>query len=531
MFLFLLNKLFNRPATVALLLLAFTSVQGQIPSYTWSTVRMGGGGANPGIIAHPKVQNLYYMRTDVGTPYRWDHTSQRWVGLLHWVPESEWWRGAASALAIDPGDNTGNTVYVVVGKYNYAGDGDCFKSTDRGQTWTRTGLAVKSGANQDQLAGERLAVDPNNGSIVMYTSRENGTWRSTNAASSSMSWTKIDTLNGMFVQFDKSSGTVSNPTRTKTIYIGVAGQGVYRSTDGGSSFSKLSGSPANPRRAAISTTGVLYITHDAGVAKLSGTTWSNVSPSSEAYSAIAINPSDDNELVASVHKYSHGLDMYRSGNGGSSWTKFTKQRDVSECPWSPGWHFASSTFAFAWDPFNGDRVWFTDWYNAWETTDIWASTVTFKARAAGHENLVTTGMLASPPSGSNLLYSSTADVGGMDHSSLTEPPASLPWAKGMTEGSVTTGVAFQETNPSFVVRVARQGWNGVGRGAYSTDAGSTYTNFASIPGPGGKVAVSAGSETIVWATQGGKVYYSTNRGSAWTESAGAPSSVVGGSGV
>jgi hypothetical protein len=489
--------------------------------YNWNTLRVGGGGAVPGMIAHPQVQNLYYARTDVGNCYRWDATNQKWIGLLNSVKNSEWWRGAAADIAIDPSDASGNTVYITVGKYDWAGTGGVWKSTDRGANWTRLSLNITVGSNQDQTVGQRMAINPSNSSVVILTTKANGTQRSTNGGAS---WSQVSTTNGRFVVFD--------PTNNNIVYLGHA-TGVMKSTDGGATFSAMSGAPSAVRRASMHSNGVMYVSTETSVNKWNGSTWTAITPGgTSVYGAIAVNPQNVNQVIVSKHAWSHGLDMYRTTDGGANWTLITKSRDVTEVPWSPSYHFASATFEFCWDPFNQTHVWFSDWYNTWETNDPWASTVVWKARSVGHEEMVTVGALACPPSGNNLLLSGVADIGGFDHTSLTNPPSQNIWGAGVGSGYLTTGVAFQETNTNYIARVGRNGWNGSGWGAYSTNGGTSYTAFSSAAGAGGRIAISANSTTLVWATQGGKVYYSTNNGSSWTVTSGLPTGgIIGGSDV
>ena len=84
-------------------------------TYTWKTVRVGGGGATTSIQAHPKVQNLFFITTDVGTPYRWNEAKQCWEGLFYKPTPGKENRYAAARLAFDPSDATGNILYATTG--------------------------------------------------------------------------------------------------------------------------------------------------------------------------------------------------------------------------------------------------------------------------------------------------------------------------------------------------------------------------------------------------------------------------------
>ena len=85
-------------------------------------------------------------------------------------------------MAIDP--NNPNNLYALVGQYTGT-DGDVLYSTNAGQTWSQTALSFYVGGNLNGRAtGERIAVDPNDSSIVFLGSNANGLWESTNSGHS-----------------------------------------------------------------------------------------------------------------------------------------------------------------------------------------------------------------------------------------------------------------------------------------------------------------------------------------------------------
>jgi hypothetical protein len=507
-------------------------------SYTWNPVRIGGGGATTSIQAHPRVKNLYFITTDVGTPYRWNAAEQRWEGMLYKNTAAGWDnRSAAARLAIDPGDVTGNTIYITTGGF-WTVDGTVLKSVDRGNTWGDCQILLDVSPNKEQGAGQRIAVDPLNRNVVYVTTRAgktpdsptNGTFMS-NKGGAPGSWTKVNDLCGSFLQFDAVGGTVNGVTRV--IYLGCA-DGMYRSTDGGATFALLPDGPAKLNKASIHPrSGLLYVTSGQGLFKWNGAKWTDITPPTPGnYSAVAVNPNNQDQVVASSGSFSpYRFIHYRSKDGGKTWTQMPIDPDLSEAPW-----FATSlgqaTSTFCWDPFNPKTVWFTDFFFASQTTDIWASPrVMWKPRAAGHEETVSTGTLLCPPSGANLLHSSMADVGGWDHTSLTTPPAVgmmkfFPWTPKREWGNLS-GVAVQETNPNFIARVGRAGWSGPGYCGYSTDGGKTYTIWDSpADAAGGRIAISATSETMVWVTQQKGSYRSTDRGVTWTPITTLPNGII-----
>jgi uncharacterized protein YjdB len=554
------NDMMKRTIRMMILLIALTGALNFFASaqtYNWRPVRIGGGGNVTSIKAHPKVPNLYFITTDVGTPYRWNHAAQKWEDLMWYdkMPTTYWnWEAAAKCgdLAFDPSDATGNILYAThqTGKGTVPGGGTSpgtiMKSVDRGATWTDCELRVTVLPNSDQTFTDRLAVDPNNSNVVYVTTRANGTHKST-AAGAVGSWTKVnttlpDSVSGRFIFFDKSGGMVNGVTRN--IFLGGKA-GVYRSTDGGNTFALMSGSPAEPRRASIANDGTFFVTRLPSATyrplggftlhKWNGSSWIDITPvTGKEFSGVGVNPSNSNEVVVSTTgTWNHDV-AYRSISGGSpgSWSSMLPAtRDVSEAPHSAGngadGNIGHNINGFAWDPFNAGNVWFSDWLDVGHTTNVWASRVTWRLRDNGLEEIVVAGPAVCPPSGPNYLVSTTGDVGGFDHKSLDLPPAKgISYWFATQTGCNTTGGAIQYSDPNFIARVGSDGWNGTGIGGYSTNGGDSYVSFPSIPGARGRIAVSATSRKMVWVTQGGLTYQSDNLGTSWTACNGVPNAVL-----
>jgi photosystem II stability/assembly factor-like uncharacterized protein len=158
-------------------------------TYTWRNVAIGGGGFVTGVEFHPTERGLAYARTDVGGAYRWDAAAQTWVPLLDGLGQSEWNLHGIESVAIDPTDP--NRVYLACGTYTRpdVGNAELFRSTDRGATWQRTPLPFKLGGNEAARgSGERLVVDPNSPNVLYLGTRNAGLWRSTDHGAT---WTRV----------------------------------------------------------------------------------------------------------------------------------------------------------------------------------------------------------------------------------------------------------------------------------------------------------------------------------------------------
>ncbi|WP_229691774.1 WD40/YVTN/BNR-like repeat-containing protein, partial [Sphaerisporangium melleum] len=159
--------------------------------YTYKNVQIAGGGFVPGIIFNQTQKDLIYARTDIGGAYRWNQSNQTWVPLLDWVGFDNWGYNGVVSMATDAVDP--NKVYAAAGIYTNDWDpnnGAVLRSSDKGATWQVSPLPFKLGGNMPGRGmGERLAIDPNKNSVLYLGAPSgNGLWRSTD---SGVTWSKV----------------------------------------------------------------------------------------------------------------------------------------------------------------------------------------------------------------------------------------------------------------------------------------------------------------------------------------------------
>ncbi|MDD6213946.1 MAG: hypothetical protein PUB42_01985 [Firmicutes bacterium] len=226
----------------------------------WDNVDIGGGGMVTGLVFHPKEKGLIYARTDVGGMYRYDIKKDKWIQLFDAFDDEKANFYGVDGMAIDP-SNT-DIIYAAAGQYEYNGyngKSDVLKSVDRGKTWTKTNLNKRFGGNQnDRYYGECLAVDPINGNTIYCGTRFDGLYRSTDGAKT---WSKVNGItvdgstdsNGNIkysgirsVAIDEKSTRVNG--RRSVVYAASDGVGVFKTEDGGISWSKMDGSPRNVKQ-------------------------------------------------------------------------------------------------------------------------------------------------------------------------------------------------------------------------------------------------------------------------------------------
>jgi hypothetical protein len=241
-----------------------------VKAQTYGNVAMGGGGFVSGIITSKIDPNLIYARTDVGGAYRWDNTNSKWIPLLDWSSSSETGYLGVESLATDP--INANNLYMLVGiSYFNSGKTAILRSQDKGNTFSITDVTSQFKADGNGMGrqnGEKLQVDPNNNTILYCGTRANGLFKSTN---SGVSWSRLSglnittTSNGAGLSFILLDKTLVSGGVTQRIFVGVSqtGTNFYISTNAGASFTAVSGGPTTlmPQRAALASDGNLYITY------------------------------------------------------------------------------------------------------------------------------------------------------------------------------------------------------------------------------------------------------------------------------
>jgi photosystem II stability/assembly factor-like uncharacterized protein len=157
--------------------------------YTWKSVQMVGGGFVDGIIFHPALPGLSYARTDIGGAYRRDDQHKPWTAITDWVSLQDVALLGPESIAVDPNDP--DKLYIAAGMYPTQ-RAAVLRSSDRGRTFERTNVPFTMGGNSDGRGnGERLMVDPNDGRVLFFGSRSHGLWRSTDGA---VTWSRVESF-------------------------------------------------------------------------------------------------------------------------------------------------------------------------------------------------------------------------------------------------------------------------------------------------------------------------------------------------
>lgn len=493
-----------------------------------------------GIVTSKTEKDLIYCRTDVGGAYRWNAATTSWIPLLDWTSESELSYQGVESIAIDPVEP--NKVYMLVGtSYFNAGKTAILRSSDYGNTFAVTEVTSQfkaHGNGMGRQTGEKLIVDPNKNSILYCGTRANGLFTSTDAGTT---WTRLSSLditttpneNGIsFVIIDPATGATGNASQT--VIAGISRSGIsnlYRSDDGGISFSPIANAPTTlmPHRAVLAGDRTLYVTYanNAGPWDISGAgaiwkydlltgAWSNVTPSGfgGAFGGISVDPNNPKRLVASsvntwqLQEKAYGDRIFLSTNGGSTWTDVVARGfdiDPNGVPWidAATIHWAGCV---EFDPFNTKKALIISGNGIFQTDDIDATTNVWKFQVKGLEETVPLDMVSVP---NGPVVSAIGDYGGFRHTDVTQyVPTYNP-----TMGT-TPGIAVASLNPNVMLRIGHE------KMYHSEDSGVTWAE-CNRTGKNGNVSVSADGKVFLYShDSGNSTYRSTDKGKTWTTSSG-----------
>ncbi len=256
-----------------------------------------------------------------------------------WRCISDGYFQTASVGAIAVADSDNNIIYAGMGEACIRGNvthGDgVYRSDDAGDTWVHRGL-------ESTLHISRLRVDPHDPDLVYVAAfghafgphPDRGVYRTRDGG---LNWEKTLYVNETTGACDLSM----DPRNPRILYAamweaqrspwslvsGGEGSGIYKTTNGGDSWSNLTDNPGLP----------------SGIKGRIG---------------IAVSPANPDRVWALIEAVDGGL--YRSDNGGKTWMKLTGNPDLMQRPW-----YYMHIFA---DPKDANTVYVCN-LRMWKSTD------------------------------------------------------------------------------------------------------------------------------------------------------------------
>lgn len=507
----------------------------------------GGNGRVNAVRVHPTNASILFACAPAGGLWKSTNGGTSWSPISNSISAV-----GATDVAFDPINP--NTMYLVTG------DGDAsdvfslgvYKSINGGTTWTPTSLTFTL-SNGRTLS--RILVNPTDPNILIAGGRS-GIYRSTNAGGT---WTQVSTANIRDLEF--------KPGTPSVVYAGGYGSGVgfLRSTDGGVTWVKNTVSMATGvQRIAIAVSPLnanyvyclaststaygfegLYLSTDGGTTFTKKSSTPNIlgwydgtaaqSDATEGQGwydlAIAISPSNINTILVG------GVNIWRSTNGGTSWSRLTAweasttatnytHADIHDLYYAgttlyagtDGGLFKSINDGTAWSN-SSSNLSIAQIYN-FSLSPSSATTI-----LSGHQdngtNLTTNGTSWSQVNGGDGMYCL------IDQGTPTRMFSSIYY--GRLYRSMNSGTSF-----SSIYTVTGGGWvtpflqdpntpttlyAGGTNVVKSTNSGTSWTTSSAFSGVGTIVAMamSKNNSQVIAVASSTKVMISTNGGTSWTD--------------
>jgi photosystem II stability/assembly factor-like uncharacterized protein len=265
------------------------------------------GGRCAAVAGVPSQPFVYYYGSTGGGVWKTTDGGINWESISD---GSVFGTGSVGAIAV--ADSDPNVIYVGMGESPIRGNvshGDgVYKSTDAGKTWKRVGL-------EDTRQIPRIRIHPKNPDIVYVAAlghvfgpnEQRGVFRSKDGGKT---WEKVFTRGNKAGAID----LILDPSNPNTIYAGFwevyrkpwtlesggPGSGIFKSIDGGDTWTELTRNPGMPK----GTVGKVGIT---------------------------VSPANPERVWAIVEAEDGGV--FRSDNAGRTWTRVNDERRLRQRAW------------------------------------------------------------------------------------------------------------------------------------------------------------------------------------------------------
>lgn len=275
-------------------------------SIQWRNVGPFRGGRSCAVEGVKGKPNLFYFGATGGGVWKTTDGGRTWGNI-----SDGFFGGSVGAITVSESDN--NVIYVGGGEQTIRGNISSgygvWKSTDAGKTWACMGL-------KDSRNIARVRIHPKNSDLVYVAAMgnpyknnaERGIFRSKDGGKN---WEKIlfvnDEVGGVDLTFDPNNQRImfaSTWRFRRTPYSfssGGEGSGLWKSTDGGDTWTNISRNEGLPQK---DTLGIIGVT---------------------------VSPVNSERVWAQIEAKNGGT--YRSDDGGKTWKKLNEDRNLRQRAW------------------------------------------------------------------------------------------------------------------------------------------------------------------------------------------------------
>jgi hypothetical protein len=457
----------------------------------WHTLKVGGGGFTTGIdIA---ADGTKVCRIDVYGAYVCSNADPVWRQLItaSSIPAAD--RPPTATIT-----TSGMGVYEIAiapsnpARFYMLWNNRVYRSDNRGANWTRsTAFPVITG-NEPNVGGQRtfgrkMAVDPINPDVCYVGTRNNGLYQTLDGGTT---WTSMTSAGvpiatgdtnyiSILIAFDPTSAVSGG--KTQGIYASSWGNGVYHTTNGGTSWTLTPSGPIGHSNIIVDQNGNLWLANyiqflaaQQNLWKFAGGAWTNFSGINQGARcfSIAIDRNNANNIYVGIDSG----DLIRSTNGGSSWTgpSFNQSRVATDVPWLAWTQETYMSNANMMFDYSGN-LYFAEGIGVWKTATPVTTGNVWTSQTAGIESLVAYGALSSPNYQYPFLWSGDRPLW---HSPGLDTYPSTHGASANNSIVLGGGIDYASSNPSTVAAMAM--WFTIDEACVSSD-GATWNIFSARP--------------------------------------------------
>ncbi len=274
-----------------------------LATFKWRNIGPERGGRSIAVSGVRGQPNVAYFGAVGGGLWKSTDTGQKWA------PVTDGQITSASVGAVGVSETDPNEVVIGTGECEIRGNimpGDgMYRSTDAGKSWTHVGFG-------DADAICKVRVDPTDANTVFAAvfgkyavpSADRGVFKSTDGG---VTWKKVlfrnDSTGAIDIEIDRNNPKIVYAAlwqayrKEYTAWSGGAGCGLFKSTDGGETWTEITRNPGLP----------------SGI---------------DGKIGIAVSPANSNRVYALVENANGGL--FRSDDAGATWTLVNDSHDIRQ---------------------------------------------------------------------------------------------------------------------------------------------------------------------------------------------------------